>query len=351
MKALNISLFLMSLSFTSCQEVEFTVSAHHIEELHWVKYKQSSMPIIIAGNGTSDLIIIRIHGGPGASSIQEYQASDWVEAFENEYLMAYWDQPFSGFSINDNFPEIEHFDISHYRQSLEVVIEFIDSIMPGKKIVLWGQSWGGLIVSDFITEPGLQSKYAGWINESGINTNGFRDYMGLRASIIEEARLRLSQGESKWIQELEWMDQNPYDPSFKDLDKWIKYENYADELLGPLDPESVPINFKRRNNFFREAIHRQRGAYNAYHPFNSDLFSSDKFYFFNKDSMISNISKNGLFIQGKSDRSVSLKSSLEFVRLSAPFSTMLIYESSGHNPSITERDRFIDDVGSYLKGL
>ena len=260
MKVIITSLLLISLSLTSCQEVDFTVSPNHIEELHWVKYEQSSMPIIIAGNESSDLIIIRIHGGPGASSIQEYQASDWVDAFENDYLMAYWDQPFSGFSINENFPEIENFDVSYYRQSLEVVVEFINSIMPGKKIVLWGQSWGGLIVSDFITEPGLQSQYAGWINESGINTNGFRDYMGLRASIIEGAQVRVSQGESRWIQELKWMEQNPYDPSFKDLDNWIKYENYADELLGPLDTEPVPINFKRRNNFFRETIHRQRGA-------------------------------------------------------------------------------------------
>jgi pimeloyl-ACP methyl ester carboxylesterase len=67
--------------------------------------------------------------------------------------------------------------------------------------------------------------------------------------------------------------------------------------------------------------------------------------------MISNISKKGIFVQGKNDRSVSVKSSIEFVQLSAPFSTMLIYESSGHNPSITERDRFVNDVKNYLKGL
>jgi pimeloyl-ACP methyl ester carboxylesterase len=352
---MKFSRFIFVLSIVllfSCNKEEYSVSPNHIEELHWVKFEQSSMPIVFAGNRNSEIIIIKIHGGPGASSIQEYQASDWVDAFENDYLIAYWDQPFAGFSINESFPEIENFDVSHYRQSLEVVVEFINFIMPEKKIVFWGQSWGGLIISDFITEPNLQNKYDGWINESGLNTNGYRDYMGLRASIMEQAQLKLSQGETKWIIELEWMNQNPYDSAFKDLNKWIRYENYADELLAPLDPEPNPIKFERRNNFLREVIHRQRLMYNLIgQPYNSDLLLSDKVFMFNKDNMIDNISKRGIIIQGKNDRSVSVKSSIEFANLSAPFTTIHIYESSGHNPSFTERERFISDVKNYLESL
>jgi pimeloyl-ACP methyl ester carboxylesterase len=67
--------------------------------------------------------------------------------------------------------------------------------------------------------------------------------------------------------------------------------------------------------------------------------------------MIPNITKKGIFIQGKFDRSVSVTSSVKFSELSAPFTKMIIYEASGHNPSITERDRFIHDVRDYLRDL
>jgi pimeloyl-ACP methyl ester carboxylesterase len=336
----------------SCNKEDFSVSPNHIEELHWVKYMQSSMPVVLAGNRSADIIIIKVHGGPGASAIQEYQASDWVDAFENEFLMAYWDQPFAGFSINDNFPQISSFDISHYRQSLETVVDFLLFLYPEKKIVFWGQSWGGLIICDYITELSNQNKYAGWILESALNTNGFRDYSGIRESIIEQANVKIAQGESKWVQELQWMNQYPYDSTFKSREKWERYEKYADELLGPLDPEPVPTNFKRRNKFLRETIHRQRMMYNLTgQPFNSDLFLSDKVYLFNKDSKIANISNKGIFIQGKFDRSVSVKSTEEFANLSSQVTTLFIYNSSGHNPSYTERERFISDVKNYLKTL
>jgi pimeloyl-ACP methyl ester carboxylesterase len=336
----------------SCNKEDYSVSPNHTEELYWVKFKQSSMPVVVTGNPNSDIIIIKVHGGPGASAIQEYQASDWVDAFENEFLMAYWDQPFAGFSINDNFPQISNFDIAHYRQSLETVVDFLLFLYPEKKIVFWGQSWGGLIVCDYITELSNQNKYAGWILESALNTNGFRDYIGIRESIIEQANVKIVQGESKWAQELHWINQNPYDSTFKSQEKWERYEKYADELLAPLDPEPVPTNFKRRNNLLRETIHRQRMMCNLTgQPFNSDLFLSDKVYFFNKDNKIGNISKQGIVIQGKFDRSVSVKSTEEFANLSSQVTTLFIYNSSGHNPSFTERDRFINDVKNYLRTL
>jgi pimeloyl-ACP methyl ester carboxylesterase len=335
-----------------CSKEDYSVSPNHIEKLHWVKFRQSSMPIILAGNSNSDIIIIKVHGGPGASSIQEFQASDWVDAFENEFLLAYWDQPFAGFSVNDNFPQIADFEVSHYRQSLETVVDYLHFIQPNKKIVFWGQSWGGLIVCDFITEPSNQNEYAGWILESALNTNGFRDYIGIRESIIEQANLKISQGETKWEQELNWINQNSYDPAFYNLELWERYEKYADELLAPLDPEPKPINFRRRNVFLRETIHRQRLMYNLMgQPFNSDLFLSDKVYRFNKDNMIDNISKKGVFIQGKFDRSVSVKSTEEFASLSSQITTFFLYNSSGHNPSFTERERFVTDVKNYLATL
>jgi pimeloyl-ACP methyl ester carboxylesterase len=345
-------LCLVFVLLASCRSEQSFLSPNRIEELHWVQFRQSSMPVVLAGNAGSDVIIVKIHGGPGASAIQEYQASDWVDAFENDYLMAYWDQPFAGYSRNSSFPDITALDLAHYRQALEVVVRRLNTIMPGKKIVFWGQSWGGLVLSDFITEPDLQSLYAGWINESGLNTNGYRDYMGLRASIMEEAERRISRGESRWITELEWMKQHPYDPSFKDDAKWDRYETYADELLGPFDPEPVPPAFARRERFLSDAADRKRLRRNLFEePLNAALFAGDKIYFFDKDHMISNITRSGLFIQGRSDRSVSLKSSLEFARRSAPFTTMLVYDSSGHNPSYTERERFIRDVRRYLDSL
>ncbi|MFN4000401.1 hypothetical protein [Algoriphagus sp.] len=352
MKAFRILTTITFAVLMSCAREDYSLSPNHIEELHWVKFEQSAMPIVVAGNPNSAIIIIKVHGGPGASSIQEFQQSDWADAFENEFLMAYWDQPFAGFSINDNFPKIADFEVSHYRQSLETVVDFLSFLLPNKKIVFWGQSWGGLIVCDFITEPSNQNKYAGWIIESGLNTNGFRDYAGLRESMIEQANIRVSQGETRWIQELEWMNQNPYDPSFKRLEIWEKYEKYADELLSPFDPEPIPINFRNRSVFLRETIHRQRLMYNLIgQPFNSDLLLSDKVYKFNKDNMIDNISKNGIFIQGKFDRSISVKSTEEFANLSSQVTTLLMYENSGHNPSISERAKFITDVKNYLNSL
>jgi pimeloyl-ACP methyl ester carboxylesterase len=352
MKTIRLVVLVLMAFLTSCNREDSSPVSNHIEELFWVDFKESSMPVVLAGNSTSNIIIIKIHGGPGASSIQEYQASDWLDAFENDYLIAYWDQPFAGYSINKTFPKADTLDVSYFRQSLEAVVAFFEEKEPNKKIVFWGQSWGGLIVSDFITEPTLQSKYEGWINESGLNTNGFRDYTEQRNSIMKRAEFKISQGENKWIEELEWMKQNPYNPLFKDKDLWFKYEGYADELLAPLDPEPNPKVFQSRNKYFNDESDKKRIEENVFgQPFNADLYASDKVYFFNKDSMIPNITKKGIFIQGKFDRSVSVTSSVKFSELSAPFTKMIIYEASGHNPSITERDRFIHDVRDYLRDL
>ena len=146
--------------------------------------------------------------------------------------------------------------------------------------------------------------------------------------------------------------QHTYDSTFKNREIWERYEKYADELLAALDPEPLSTNFKRRNEFLRETINRQRMMHNLTgKPFNSDLFLSDKVYLFNKDSKIANISNKGIFIQGKFDRSVSVKSTEEFANLSSQVTTLFIYNSSGHNPSYTERERFISDVKNYLNKL
>ncbi len=351
---MRVFLPLLCVLLVSCGKEGYEFSNQHTEELFWVTYQESTMPVVVSGNSASDIVILKVHGGPGGSSVQEFQAADWVEAFENDYLMAYWDQPFAGYSINESFPDIETFDLSYFRKSLAAVTAFIRLTYPGKKIVLWGQSWGGLVVCDFITETENQASYDGWILESALNTNGLRDHNGLRESMMQVAAQRAAAGETRWAEELTWMEQNPYIPGVWDRDLWFRYEGYADELLGDLDPDPSLYIRKRkpRNHILRQITHRQRSQYNVFgSAFNSDLFTSDKVYTFNKDPQIPNITKKGLFIQGKLDRSVSAISSEAFSVLVGPLLDFKMYPNSGHNPSIVDYDLFVADVKLYLEQL
>lgn len=161
---MKISLAIL-LAFTfclSCQKEDITLSKN-TDETFYVEHQDSKMRVQVRGNTLSDKIILTVHGGPGGSSYYISYLPEMKE-LEQSYAVAYWDQPLAGASQSNR----TQFTVDDIAEGLRKVVAVIKSRYgPNKKIILFSESWGGIIATAFLTSGTNQLAIAGWINSDG----------------------------------------------------------------------------------------------------------------------------------------------------------------------------------------
>jgi pimeloyl-ACP methyl ester carboxylesterase len=189
-------IILFMLLFTGCQKEKITFS-ENVSDVFYVENVKASMRVLVEGNTTSNIFIIIIHGGPGASSYL-YNTDYVTQNLENKCAMVYWDQRNSGASQgNSNGAQL---NLDQMVDDLKKVIQVL-KYRYGKDISLFllRHSFGGLLMTAFITKDDNQNMIKGLINVDGSHNYPLNDSL-TRQMLLNVGLNQISQNKnvSKW---------------------------------------------------------------------------------------------------------------------------------------------------------
>ncbi|MCP1996485.1 alpha/beta fold hydrolase [Flavobacterium sp. HSC-61S13] len=161
---------------SSCKGLE-QKNVAQIDEDFFIPVEKSMLYTRVVGNSERP-IIISLHGGPGAFSVDH---EFYRDVFEKEYLVVYFDQRGGGKS--DEFRDKSMFTTDQFVKDLDRVVDFIREKYPNKKINLLGTSWGGTY--GFLYMIKHQEKINSFISSSGFVDSPQRNF----ALIAHERKL------------------------------------------------------------------------------------------------------------------------------------------------------------------
>ena len=222
---MNRILFLfLSLSFfgISCTQSDFLTEGHY----YHLKNKGANLPIWVKGNLESDVFLITIHGGPGASG-HEFPLSLGFEYLEEEYAIVYWDQRFASLSQGD--PDRSTLSPDQFIEDTHKVVEFIRSQYNNPKLFLLGHSWGGQLAAGYLGRDNHANLFEGWIDLDG------SIYGDLEAQIMKDWILAQVPEKLKeqgvdleyWQYIIDWYEANPSPPNYSAFEPY-EYANALD---------------------------------------------------------------------------------------------------------------------------
>lgn len=148
-----------------------------IDSEFFIPIEQSNLYTRVVGNSEKPIIIV-LHGGPGAFSVDHEFFRD---VFEKDYLVVYFDQRGGGKS--DDCKEKSMLTTDQFVKDLDNVVDYIKDKYPNKKINLLGTSWGGTFGFLYLIKH--QEKINSFISSSGFADSPQRN----SALILHERKL------------------------------------------------------------------------------------------------------------------------------------------------------------------
>jgi len=145
---------------TACEHTEFQTEG----DFFHLSHKGAKMPVWVKGNFESEVMIITVHGGPGDSGMEQHIAPGF-KLLEEDYLMVYADQRYSGMTQGD-------YDLStqtpdQFIEDLEKLVQLLEHKYPDYKRFMIGHSWGGQLSAGYLGRDGHDAAFEGWIDLNG----------------------------------------------------------------------------------------------------------------------------------------------------------------------------------------
>lgn len=197
---MSLRVFIISVLFaalTGCSKNSF-----YDGDRFFIENDGATMPVIVKGNLSSNVVVVFLHGGPGGNASQ----ASFIPVFqelENDYALAYWDQRSSGLSQGN--PDESTYTVNQFVEDLDMVVDAIKIRYDNPKIFLFGHSWGGALGCAYLSTDDLQDKIVGFINmDSGHNLLD-----GLPLSVIwvknyAQERIDIGEEVSFWTEVRDW---------------------------------------------------------------------------------------------------------------------------------------------------
>jgi pimeloyl-ACP methyl ester carboxylesterase len=160
MKRTIIYIILATLVLGACEKSEFMSDG----DFFHLSHKGANLPIWVKGNFNSEVMIITVHGGPGDSGMEHHIAPGF-KFLEDDYLMVYWDQRYSGMAQGNYKKETQTPD--QFIEDTEKVVQLLQHKYPGKKLFMMGHSWGGQLSAGYLGRDNHDENFKGWIDMCG----------------------------------------------------------------------------------------------------------------------------------------------------------------------------------------
>ena len=187
MKKVLFVIVLALLSFTGCKKEEFET-----DQVLYLRHKGADMPIYVAGEPSSNVIILFLHGGPFESA----KATDyWFKALQKKYVVALWEQRAAGFSSGK--VDFSTLNLEQYAEDCSYVVKLLKQKYPNSKIFLMGHSFGVELGWLYLTTRDWQNQVAGFIAINGTHS-AFTYYYYQREWVLQKAQEKNNQEAYQW---------------------------------------------------------------------------------------------------------------------------------------------------------
>lgn len=204
MKKYSLIIFVAALLLSACEKSEFQSSG----DFFHLSHKGASMPIWVKGNFSSDVMLITVHGGPGDSGMEQHIQTGF-KYLENDYLVVYYDQRFSGMTQGN--PDVKTQNPDQYIEDLDRVVQLVTSKYPGKKLFMIGHSWGGQLSAGYLGRDRQFEKFKGWIDLDG-SLYGDLEVQMMKDYILERVPEKMAEpgaDQEYWQFIIDFYDENP----------------------------------------------------------------------------------------------------------------------------------------------
>ncbi|QZT38818.1 alpha/beta hydrolase [Halosquirtibacter xylanolyticus] len=330
MKKISYLLSIISLTLlVACGGGDKTAEKVYPKATFEVTNAAETMPVWIHGKENSDFILLPVHGGPGSDVLdfRTYKGGDGFKAIEKNHMVAYWQQRASGASKGSD--DKKHFTIAQYVDDLDKVIDQLKDRYPGKKIVLLGHSWGGMLTSSYLKDAAHKDKIVAWIDAGGV-TNGTTLMEQTKADVLKEAETRVAKKENTKYWET--------------VISQIKSNKTNANALAYQVTQYIPEVLIKVDNHKDFAIN-QRGYLSNSVLFNEILKTDNT-------QKVSAFAKPILTLWGKYDFAVSAsqKKEVEGV-VDANQITNIVFPASGHYMMFHEPALFAKSINDFIKTI
>jgi pimeloyl-ACP methyl ester carboxylesterase len=330
---------LLVASFVACQKENNTLSTATNETIY-LESENASMRVNIRGNIASKVVMLVVHGGPGGASYF-YRTQASKDKLETQYAAAYWDQRVAGASQGGSNKDA--LVMEQFGKDLKKIIQTLRfKYGQDLQVFLMGQSWGGMVCAQFMTEGNNQDLVSGWISANALHNWAKNDeYMREKFLEFGKAQIALGKNTEKWQEIVDFCTANSGDIS---AEVSAQLNAYAYEALGliegftPFDEDQVI-----RETLIPERIPYTNALFNLLNPATGDLINSLQDVEFS--SKLYKVTKPVLALSGAYDFVVPEANAIELVeKVSSAVKSHQVFQQTGHN--LEEQEAYVD---AFLK--
>ena len=204
---------------SGCQKTEWLNDG----EYFFLKNKDAVMPVWVKGNRTSEVYIITVHGGPGATSGHEFPISQGFRLLEEDYNLVYWDQRMSGLSQGD--PDPVNMTVDQHIEDLDKLISLIKTKYNPGSIFLLGHSWGGVMTGGYLGRENNQNGINGWIDVDGSIQEAY-EVQEMKKWVLDRVPSHYDDAPEFYQFIIDWYEENPEPPQS------APFQYYYSSILG-----------------------------------------------------------------------------------------------------------------------
>lgn len=336
-------LFILAVLSFSCQKEEITVSTK-AADVFYVSNGGATMRVLVEGNTKSNIYVLVIHGGPGTSAFI-YNTPYISKNLEDKCAMVYWDQRNSGGSQgNANAGSL---NLDQMVEDLKKVI-YVLKYRYGQdmKLYLLGHSFGGMILTDFITRPGYQEMITGLINVDSSHDYPVNDSL-TRLALLKRGAYEISNGKKirAWEKIIKYCNNHPGNFTLEVSQQLEKYASDAERYI-----DSVK-NIDVLSSVLQSAVADKSPLtsifvnlnYTEDSRFNQELLST-RF-----SGLLPRITVPVLVLWGKYDFVCPLALADDFYsHISSSDKRLVVSPVSGHNMIFQDEKLFCDEVSAFV---
>lgn len=204
MKKTITYIMVVALFTAACEKSEFQSDG----DFFHLNHKGANMPVWVKGNFDSDVMIVTVHGGPGDSGMEQHIPPGF-KMLEEDYLMVYADQRYSGMTQGDY--DIKTQTPDQFIEDLEKLVQLLEQKYPNYKRFMIGHSWGGQLSAGYLGRDGHDNSFQGWIDMCGSLRADLEAQM-MKNYILERVPAKLAEPDADkafWQFIIDFYEENP----------------------------------------------------------------------------------------------------------------------------------------------
>jgi pimeloyl-ACP methyl ester carboxylesterase len=335
------------LLFSSCQREKISLSAT-ANDTFYVQNAGSSQRVQVRGNTLSGKIILTVHGGPGGSSYYLSYLQQMQRQIEPDFAVAYLDQPIAGASQGNRVK----YSIDDYAEGIKKTIAVLKyRYGVNQKIILFSESWGGIVSTAFLTSGANQQLVAGWVNSGGPHDFHLQDREIIPMAIAEGNRqIALGKNVAKWQEIVSYCQNNSPVNNYTVAKKLNDLLGDAENLIDTV----VKVDFGTIGIFWNQSLNNNApftaAAFNLFSNTKNDVEKEAYKKFYENDVAV--ISVPLLLLWGKYDfiAPPAVADSL-FNKVQSGIKQKIILQRSGHNSFLQEPDIYWPAFKNFVRQL